>query len=37
MLEANLAIGVVIGCSGFGIAWGIVNTLLVNTIPHIIY
>lgn len=35
MIEETFAYGLVIGCSLFGILWGLVNALLVsNMIPH---
>ena len=30
MLEEQLAIGIVVGCSLFGIAWGAANTAFVS-------
>jgi hypothetical protein len=32
MIEETFAYGLVIGCSLFGILWGLVNALLVSTI-----
>lgn len=35
MIEETFAYGLVIGCSLFGILWGLVNALLVSTaLPH---
>jgi cyanate permease len=34
MIEETFAYGLVIGCSLFGIFWGIVNVLMVRIIHH---
>lgn len=34
MIEETFAYGLVIGCSLFGILWGLVNALLVSTSKH---
>ena len=33
MLEETVAFGIVIGCSIFGMLWGLVNTILVRYTP----
>ena len=35
MLEETVAFGIVIGCSLFGMLWGLVNTILVRYTPAV--
>ena len=35
MLEETVAFGIVIGCSLFGMLWGLVNTILVSCSLHL--